>query len=176
MNYLMGAQMGLSLMNSWGEYRVASIRADLQGKIQDYRNAMQRLSAARVENAVTLNQTRVRDSAVAADQLLQRTSIRDQAQAKVQAAAAGVSGSSVEMVVRDLRASAGRASYAQRRQAHQQLAELDEQKTSIAIGAITGQDVQVIPRPSVGSLLLGAGTNLISIYDRHQPDGSRVLE
>ena len=175
MNYLMGAQMGLSLAGSWGEYQTASIQADLQRKIQDYRNTIMRLSAARVENAVTLNQVRVHDSAVQADQLLQRISIKDQAQAEVQAAAAGVSGASVDMVLRDLRASAGRASYAQRRQAHQQLAELEEKKTSIAIGVITGQDTQVIPRPSVGSLLLGAGTNLLSIYDSHQPRSSRAL-
>ena len=176
MSALMAAQMGLSLAGSWGQFQTASINADLQSKIQDYRNTMSRLSAARATNAVNVNKVRVRDAAVQADQLIQRTAMKDQARAEVDAAAAGGAGNSGEMVVKDLKASAGRASYAQRRQAHQQQAELDEQKTSIAIAAVTNQDIQVIPKPSVGSLLLGAGTNLLGIYDSHQPEGSRILE
>jgi len=175
MSALMLSQMGMSLTSSWGQYATANIQADLQSKIQDYRNTMTRLSAARSENAVTVNQVRVRDAAVAADQMIQKQAMQDQARQEVDAAAAGVAGNSVEMAVRDLKASAGRASYAQKRQANQQQAELREQKTSIAISAITNQDVQVIPRPSVGSMLLGATTSLLNIYDSHQPEGSRLL-
>lgn len=176
MSYLMASQMGMSLVGGWGQYATASIQANLQTKIQDYRNTMSRLSSARAENAITVNEVRVRDASMQADDLIQRTAMKDQARAEVDAAAAGVSGNSVEMIARDLKASAGRASYAQRRQANQQLAELDEQRTSTAIAGITNQDVQVIPKPSVGSLLLGAGTNLLNIYDSHQPEGSRIIE
>lgn len=176
MNTLMMAQMGLSLAGGWGEYATASIQADLQGKIQDYRNTMQNLSAARAKDAVTTNEIRTRDASIQADQLIQRTAMKDQGRQEVDAAAAGVAGNSVEMAARDLKASAGRASYAQRRQANQQLAELGEQRKTIAISAITGKDIQVIPKPSIGSMLLGAGTNLLSIYDSHQPEGSRILE
>lgn len=173
---LMAAQMGLSLAGSWGQWKTASIQADLQGKIQEYRNTMSKLSAARALNATTVNEVRTRDAGMEADDLIQRTAMKDQARLEVEAAAAGVAGNSVEMAARDLKASAGRASFAQRRQTKQQLAELDESRTSIAIAAITNQDVQVIPKPSVGSLLLGAGTNLLNIYDSHQPEGSRILE
>lgn len=175
MSYLMNAQMGMSLVSSWGQYATSKIQSDLQSKIQDYRNTMTRLSAARSTNAVTVNQVRVRDAAVEADQIIQKQAMQDQARQEVDAAAAGVAGNSVEMAARDLKASAGRASYAQQRQVTQQQAELREQKTSIAISAITNQDVQVIPTPSVGSMLLGATTNLLSIYDSHQPEGSRLL-
>ena len=175
MNTLMLSQMGLSLVGSWGDYATAGIQADLQERIQAYSNTMNRLSAARAENAVTVNQARAQDAAVQADLLIQRQAMTDQAQAEVEAAAAGVTGNSVKMVMRDLRASAGRASFAQERQANQQQAEFREQKTSIAISAITNTDVQVIPKPSLGTMLLGAGTNLLDIYDRHQPEGSRLL-
>lgn len=175
MSALMLSQMGLSLVGQWGALATSNIQAGLEERIQAYRNTMNRLSAARSENAVTVNQVRTRDAAVQAATMIQRQAITDQAQAEVDAAAAGVTGNSVEMAVRDLKASAGRARYAQERQANQQLAELREQKTSIAISAITNTDVQVIPRPSIGAMLLGAGTNLLNIYDSHQPEGSRLF-
>ena len=175
MNTLMLSQMGLSLVGSWGAYASAGIQSDLEERIQSYRNTMNRLSAARATNAVTVNQVRARDAAVQADTLIQRQAITDQAQAEVEAAAAGVMGNSVRMTIRDLRASAGRASFALERQANQQQAEFREQKTSIALSAITNTDVQVIPKPSLGAMLLGAGTNLLNIYDSHQPEGSRLL-
>lgn len=175
MNTLMLSQMGLSLAGTWGQFQTASIQADLQERIQAYRNTMSKLSAARSMNAITVNEARASDAATQADVLIQRQSMQDQAQQEVNAAAAGVKGNSVEMAARDLRASAGRARFAQKRQHHMQMTDLSNQRTSVAIGAITNQDVQVIPRPSVGSMLLGAGTNLLSIYDSHQPEGSRLL-
>jgi len=174
-NTLMLAQMGMSLASSWGDFQTASVQADLQERIQSYRNTMSKLSAARSLNAVTVNEARAGDAATVADVMIQKQSMQDQAQQEVDAAAAGVKGNSVEMAARDLRASAGRARFAQKRQYHQQMADISNQRTSIAIGAITNQDIQVIPRPSVGSMLLGAGTNLLSIYDSHQPEGSRLL-
>lgn len=175
MNTLMLSQMGLSLASSWGQYQSASITADLQERIQAYRNTMSKLSAARSLNAVTVNEARAGDAATQADVMIQQQAMRDQSRQEVDAAAAGVTGNSVEMAARDLRASAGRARFAQKRQHHQQMTDMSNQRTTIAIGAITNQDVQVIPKPSIGGMLLGAGTNLLSIYDSHQPEGSRLL-
>lgn len=175
MNTLMLSQMGLSLASSWGNFQTASIQANLQDRIQAYRNTMSKLSAARSLNAVTVNTARAGDVATVNDVMIQKQAMQDQARQEVDAAAAGVTGNSVEMAARDLRASAGRARFAQKRQHHQQMVEISNQRTSIAIGAITNQDVQVIPRPSVGSMLLGAGTNLLNIYDSHQPEGDRLL-
>lgn len=175
MNTLMLSQMGMSLASSWGDFQKASIQADLQERIQAYRNTMSKLSAARSLNAVTVNEARAGDAATVADVMIQKQSMQDQAQQEVNAAAAGVTGNSVEMAARDLRASAGRASFAQKRQYNQQMTDISNQRTSIAIGAITNQDIQVIPQPSVGSMLLGVGTNLLSIYDSNQPEGSRIL-
>jgi hypothetical protein len=172
----MAAQMGMSLVDSWGDYQMTKIQTEAQEKIQAYRNTMNMLSAARSQNAITTNQVRVRDAAKRAEEVIQRTALIDQSKAEVNAAAAGVAGNSVEMTMRDLRASAGRASYAQRRAAFTQMADMSEQKTSVAIAAITNTDVQVIPKPSAGMALLGAGTNLLNIYDSHQPEGSRLLE
>lgn len=175
MSALMLAQMGLSIAGSIGEYATASTAAKVQKSIQDYRNTMSKLQEARAMNAVTVNEIRTMDESRRNDDLIQRTAIADQSQAEVNAAAAGVKGNSVDMIARDLKASAGRASYAQRRQVHQQLADMGEQRKSIAIGTVMNKDVQVIPKPSVGALLLGAGTRLLDIYDSHQPPGDRLL-
>lgn len=172
---IMAAQMGLSLASSFGDFQVAKINQTLQSRIQDYQNTMRKLSASRANNAVTLNEIRTRDASVQADSLIQRTALKDQARAEVDAAAAGVKGGSVESAARDLRMSASRATYAQKRQAHQQLAELSGQRTSIALSVLTQNSNQVIPKPSIGAALLGAGTNLLSIYDSHQPEGSKLL-
>ena len=171
----MYSQMGLSAVQSLGQYASASIQTKLQRSMQEYRNTMSQLSAARAKNAVTINENRAQDAATQAEQMIQRQAIQDQGRQAVDAAAAGVTGNSVEMAARDLRASAGRASYAQERQHQQAMAEMGEQRKSIAIGAIMNQDISVIPKPSAGSMLLGMGTNLLSIYDSHQPEGSRIL-
>jgi hypothetical protein len=175
MNTLMYSQMGLSAISGWGQFKTASIQADLQERIQAYRNTMSKLSAARSTNAITVNEVRAREAYTENDLLIQRTAMQDQSRAEVQAAAAGVSGNSVDAVMQDLKASAGRASYANTRQYNQQKAEMFEQRQSVALSAIMNQDTQVIPKPSVGSMLLGMGTNLLSIYDSHQPEGSRLL-
>ena len=174
-NNVMLGQMALSLVGSWGQYQSASIQADLQQSIQNYRNSMSQLSAARSMNATVVNEVRATDAYVLNDQAIQKQSMQDQSRLEVEAAAAGVTGKSVELAARDLRASAGRARYAQKRQYKQSMSDIEEQRTSIAIGAITNQDIQVIPKPSIASMLLGAGTNLLSVYDSHQPEGSRLL-
>ena len=175
MNDLMLSQMGLSLVSSWGQYQSASIKAKLDERIQAYRNTISKLSAARSLNAVTVNEARASDAATQAYLMIQQQSMRDQARQEVDAAAAGVKGNSVEMAARDLRASAGRARFAKKQQYNQQMSDMGAQRQSIAIAAITNQDIQVIPKPSIGSMLLGVGTNLLSIYDSNQPEGSRLL-
>ena len=56
------------------------------------------------------------------------------------------------------------------------MSDLNEQRKSVAIGAVLNQDIQVIPKPSMGSMLLGAGTNMLQIYDSHQPEGNKLLK
>jgi hypothetical protein len=167
--------MGLSLASDVGGYFQAASSAKLQERMQQYRNTMSELSAARSMNAISINEARLQDTAIEQDQLIQRAGIADQGAAAVAAAAAGVKGNSVDMVMHDLRGSAGRATYAANRSVVQQRSEMSEQRTSVAIGAIMNRDVSVIQKPSIGMSLLGAGTNLLKIYDSHQPAGDKIL-
>lgn len=175
MNSLMMAQMGLGAMGQLSDFMEARNTAKMEKRMQQFRNFATKLNAARQMNAISTNEVRIRDSAMQAQELIQKTSIVDQGRAAVAAAAAGVSGNSVKMVERDLKGSAARASYSQRRQTNQQLSDLSEARTSVAIGAIIGQDMQVIPKPSASALLLGVGAQTLSIYESHQPEGNRLL-
>lgn len=175
MSTLMFTRMGVSLASSIGSFISASAEADLDRKIQTYQNTISKLSAARQKNAITTNEVRSRDAAVRADVSIQQQSIIDQGQQRVKNAAAGVEGKTIDLLMDDLKASEGKARYAQQRNLNQRLSDMGEKRTSVAIGAITSQDVQVNPKPSIGSALLGAGTDLLRIYDESQPEGSRLL-
>lgn len=173
---LMMAQMGLAGLGAVTDFMAAKDQAAIDRKMQKFRNAMAKMQSARQQNAITINENRLASSAVESESMIQRTSIIDKGKAAVAAAAAGVKGNSVDMTMRDLAGSASRASYAVRRQLNQQMSDLGEQRKSVAIGAVLNQDIQVIPKPSVGSMLLGAGTSMLQIYDSHQPEGSKLIK
>ena len=167
MNYLMLSQMGLDLTGSLGDFASARIEADMARSMQSYRNTMAALSAARSKNAITINEIRTRDAAVQQDDLIQRTSMRDKARAEVNAAAAGVKGNTIDQIATDLTMSAHRAQYARERQLNQQMSEFGEQRKSVALDLLMSKDTQVIPKPSIGSLLLGSATSLMQIQQSH---------
>ena len=169
---IMLAQMGLSFTQGLTDFMQAKEQARYAEAVQKYRNTMSALSASRSYNAVTVNEIRAQDALTENDALIQRTAIKDQAAAKLAAAAAGVAGGSVDLAMRDLKASAGRASWAQRRQYNQQLAEMGDQRESIAIAKIANQDISVIPKPDIGSMMLGTATKMLSIWDSHKPPGA----
>lgn len=173
---LMMAQMGLGAMGVMSDFMSARNEAKINKRMQQYQNFTNKLNASRQLNAINTNEGRLLDSAVQAQDMIQRTAIVDQGRAAVAAAASGISGNSVNTVIRDLKGSAAKASYAQRRQANQQLSEMSEARTSVAIGSIVGKSIQVIPKPSAGAMLLGMGTNALSIYESHQPEGNRLLK
>ena len=173
---IMMAQMGLSFAQDLGGFMSAGIAADMQRAMQAYNNTMASLSAARQKNAITVNEIRTQDAAVRSNVQIDFVAMQDQAKAKVAAATAGVAGGSVEAVMNDLKSSAAKAKYTVSRQTNEAMAELGEQRKTVSLNAIAGKDIQVIPQPSIGSALLGAGTNMLSIYDSWQPDGSKLLE
>lgn len=173
---IMAAQMGLAAISGIGDFMVSGIQADLQRATIAYQNTMNALSAARQKNAVTVNEIRTRDAGMRSEFDIQQAALQQEADAEVMAAAAGVAGNSVDYVMNDLRSSAAKAKYANRRNVNAQLVEMAEQKKTIDLNAIMGRNTQVIPKPSVGSMLLGVGTNLLKIYDSHQPEGQRVFD
>ena len=167
---IMMAQMGLAGIGMATDYMAARDEAAMARKMQKYQNTVNQMNARRQTSAVNVNESRMRSAGAQAEDMIRRTSIVDQGRAAVAAASAGVKGNSVDMVNREMQGSADRASFAARRQLNQQLSDSAEMKKSIAIGAVVNEDIQIIPKPSMGAMLLGAGTNMLSIYQSHQPD------
>lgn len=172
---LMMAQMGLDLAGNLADFASSRIQSRMERDLQAYRNNIMALQTARSRNAITVNEIRAQDADAEQDFLIQRTSMADKARAEVNAAAAGVAGNSIKMMADDLAASAGRAQYARQRQLNQSLAEMGDQRTSVAIGQVLNKDIQVIPKPSIGSLLLGGAASMLDIYDSHQPTSNKLL-
>ena len=175
MNVLMMAQMGQQIAGAFGQYRTAQIQAGMQERIAEYRDTMAALSASRATDAVGINEIRARDSFQRNSAELGKKIIEDKGRQQVMAAVAGVTGNAIDMMAGSLRASASRASMHMSRQFQEQLGELSEQRRTIAVNAAAGKSVQVIPKPSASAALLGLSTQMLQLYDSHQPPGSRLL-
>ena len=173
MSNLVATQYFSAASNAYTSYYAARTRAKMQRDAQQYQSIMQKLSVSRALNAVTRNEVAARDNNIRIQLGIQEQSMQDQARAEVDAAAAGVTGESVAAVMRNLRASATKASYAQRTNYISQLRQMNQQRSDIRFNAILNKDVSVIPMPSVGMALLGAGSQLLSIYDHNRTPSQR---
>lgn len=174
MSGLMFAQMGLSAVQGWGQYQVASIQADMQEKMQEYQNTMSALSAAQSKNTITSNEVSVQDASIRAAEALQQQALKQEGSAEVAAGAAGVTGSSTAAVMRDLKSSAARANKSRTDQLQAQYRAFGQERKNVNLAQIYNKDVSVIPRPSAASALLGIGTSLLNIYDSHQTPGNTL--
>ena len=174
MSGLMFAQMGLSAIQGWGQYRIASIQAEMQQNLQDYQNTMSALSAAQSHNILTGNEVSVRDAGVRAAEALQQRALKQEGSAQVAAGAAGVTGSTTEVVMRDLRSSAARANKSRTDQLQAQYRAFGQERRNVNLAQIYNKDVSVIPKPSAASALLGIGTSLLNIWDSHQTPGRTI--
>lgn len=171
---LMYAQMGLSAINSVSGFFVGREQYKMERAMQAYNNTMSALSAAQANNVTTLNEIQANDAATRQEQEIQRELMIAEGQAKVAAGAAGVTGGSVEGVMRGLRSSAARAKYATDVQLEQQLNAFNQERRNTAISKAMNKDISVIPKPSATSALLGVGKNMLAIWDSHQPEGERI--
>lgn len=171
---LMAAQMGLGAIRTLGAFTVSRTEAKMAENMNRYRAAMAGISATRALNAVTTNQQRLGEQAAQQNLEVQRMGMQDAASAEVAAAAAGVAGGSVDAVFRDLSAAAESATFTVQRNARRQMQELQRSRTDIRLSQLGASSPNIIPKPSAGSLLLGLGTQALSIWDSHQPEGQRI--
>ena len=174
MSNLMFMQMGLAAVQGWSNYQHAKTNARMERAAQAYRNTMAALSAAQSQNVVTINEINTRDAGMQVAEQQQQQTLRDTGSAEVGAAAAGVSGTSVQLVQRDILASAARANKSRVEQMRQQFASFGQERRNIAVHKAYGKDISVIPRPTAASALLGIGTNLVNIWDSHQTPGDTI--
>lgn len=171
---LMYAQMGLSAISTFGSYKVASIQADMQQRMQQYQNTMSALSAAQSRNTITSNEVSVRDASVRVAEQIQQQALTQEGSAAVAAGAAGVAGSSTAAVMRDLKGSAARANKSRTDQLQAQYRAFGQERRNVNLAQVYNKDVSVIPKPSSASMLLGLSTGLLDIWDSHQTPGDTI--
>ena len=168
------AQMGLSIAQGVGNFASASIEARMRRSTQAFRNTMAALSAAQSQNAITVNEIGVLDGADQLREQQQIAAVQQEGAAAVASAAAGVSGTTTELVVKDLKASAARANKARLDNVENQFLSFGQERKNIELSRIYNRDISVIPKPSAASAALGIGTNLLGVYDSNQTPGNTI--
>jgi len=168
---LLAAKLGTDVVGAAGNFILADTQVKMQKDAQKHREAMLGISSALQLNSVTKQEIDVRDSSIRLQQQISIASMQDKGQAEVNAAAAGVAGSSVDQVMRGLERSALNANYARMKSLKSNMQAAGDQRKNITLNRIAGRDTRVFQSPNVGMALLGLGTSLVSTYNNNQPEG-----
>ena len=171
---IMFAQMGLAITRGAGNFASASIEAKVRKSTQAFRNTMAALSAAQNQNSITVNEIGVLDGADQLREQQQIAALEQEGSAAVASAAAGVSGTTTELVVKDLKASAARANKARLDNIENQFLSFGQERKNVELSRIYSRDRSIIPKPSIASAALGIGTNLLGVYDSHQTPSDTI--
>jgi hypothetical protein len=166
---LVGA--GTALTN----HLLAREQTKLQREFQRHKNAVLGLNANLQRDALELKEIDARQADRDLSEQIQMQGMAQKAQAEVSAAAAGVTGGSVQAVMTGLERSAMRAQAARMENTSSLFRQLGQQRRDINVGQILGEDRTVIPGPSVGSLLLSMGTAAFKGYGSQKEFGSKLL-
>lgn len=170
----MYASMGLTVAQGVTGFLNEGIASKLARSMQKFRNEMTMLTAAMNNDVILQNQIRTRDASVALAFDIELRSAKDRGKAEVSAAAAGVSGASVDATMRNLRGSALRAQAARKSRTAQEMQGHAQERRNNNVSAILGRDIQVIARPSALTHLGGIATGLYDNYNDAQPEGDKV--
>ena len=173
-NYLMYAQMGVQIGQFAGAFSAARSQTKMQRNYQEFRNRLSELSSAQSLNNVTQNEIAARDASILSGEALQIQALVERGKANVAAGAAGVTGNSVSLVMRDLKQSAVRANKSRLDGLMDQYRAAGSQRRQINVGRVLDQDTSHIPKPSTAAGLLGLGTNLLKVWDNHQTPKNKI--
>lgn len=174
MGSLMYAQMGISAIGGLTDFAVAREQAKIDAAVQRYNNTISAINAAQAENTITLSEIQAADASQRQSLEIQEQLIRAEGAAQVSAGAAGVAGGSVENVMRGLRSSASRAQYARKEQTRMQMEAFGRERTQVAVARVTNKDISITSKPNVGAALMGIGTDMLKIWDKHNTPGETL--
>jgi hypothetical protein len=169
----MYAQMGLQIATGVTGWMQDGIQSRLARSMQKYKNQMRELTAAMNESAIMRNEVAMREASMAMLWQIKKQGARDQGTAVVSAAAAGVSGQSIDKSLRHLKGSELNAVWAEKSRLRGKFQETQQQKTNNRVGAIMGMDITHHPRASIGAHMMGMAAGLFDIQQANQPPGDR---
>ncbi len=166
---LMMTQMGLTAINGVANIFISQSQRGVQKIIDEYNDKMAALSAGESNNALTRNQVSIWDQAKFADAKEQSVALQAKEAARVQAAAAGVEGNSVDTTITGIDRAKAQQQEALQREQKQALTGINDQRRNIAVNLAYGKAINIMPS-STASQLLGLSANLLDVYKSYQPD------
>ena len=154
---------GLQVAGAMGQYSADKANAKAQKRIQEYRNKMANISNAINQDAITTNTTLAIQQSARQAVYMRRDELSTLGSTAVAAAAAGVRGRSVNATLVDVQRNAGFAESMRQRDLQEQFMQFDQQRLGSALSAVMNQDLSYIPKPSLGSYLMKAATNIVGM-------------
>ena len=171
---IMYAEMFMNAAGGIGQYMVSREDAKLAAAQRRYNRTMSALSASVSRNAITRNEADLRDQSVFARLSIQAAGMQERASFDVEAAAAGITGSTIETGRHQRTADEARARTSMERQALRKRQEYGQQRMQADLAQNQQRDVSPLPRANLGAAVFGIGQNLLSTWDAHNPIDRRV--
>lgn len=165
---LMMSQMGLSAINGIAGMFISAAERDIQKIMDNYNNTMAALAAAESNNALTRNEIAIGDQAKMVEAQDQSMAMQAKEQARVEAAAAGVEGNSVDSTLHGIDRGKAQKQAALAREQKTALVGINDQRRSVAVNLAYGKAISVMPS-TLPSQMLGLSANLLDIYKTYQP-------
>lgn len=167
--------LGMGLLQGGVNYSQQKTTAKAQAAYQAYQNEMTQLSNGVAQNGITDNEI-FSNRAFAQEGLqIQKQDLVSLAQAKVQAAASGVSGGSVNDTLMNINRQAADANSQRQEQEEESWVGYDDQRQNTAMAAATHMNYSPIQQPSLATNLLSGGLSGLSNASRNFPGGMGAM-
>lgn len=171
---LMYAEMFTNVASGVAQYMVSREEAKLAASQRKYNRTMAALSASVARNVVTENEANLRDQSVFARLSIQAAGMQERASFDVEAAAAGITGNSIEVHRNQRTADEARARTSMERQALQQRRQFGQQRTQIRMDEIRSRDISPLPQANLGAAMFNIAGGLIDTWNVHNPVDRRT--
>lgn len=158
-------QLGLGGLQAMQSYSSASDNASYEEAYQKYQNTMTQLSASVADNGINDNEVFSNQAFAQEGMQIQKQDAISVAQAQVQAAASGVTGTSVNDTLTDINRQSGQAESQREDQLTQSWTAFDAQRQNTAMTAATKMNYSPIQQPNLAASLmggLGSGLNNVA--------------
>lgn len=169
--WMMAAQAGMAVASSAISASAKGEEYKVNKKLMKYENLMTAISAGQSQNAITTNLTLAMEQNAEQGFLIQKNEIMAEGAARVEAAAAGVSGGSVNSTMRQIQRNAAQGQYFRKRQLAGIFLESDAQRQQVATQAALSKRSGSIPRPNYTSDALSLGAKGLDMYNTYKKEG-----
>ncbi len=169
-------KMGTSIAGELTDHSIRKTQYAMDVDAKSYREEMASISRSMQYNNLTTAEAQLSDQSRRATFALEQDRMADKGAAEVAAAAAGVTGGSVQSTMRQLERSSLNANAARTKNYHSALRAADADRKTIDMQAIFNKDVNPIAIPSASDALLGISKSVVEIWDDNQPEGHKVSD